>query len=164
MSQPIFTDTRTRLSKASFRPPAGLILGLLLTTAPTAWATPPPDLSEHGSVGLSAATLVSVIDVSVDVLMHVPELSVTGVEVSAEGAVWLVTGVVKGSGEAVSFSIRAAGGMSMAVGTTLEVVTGVAGSMLRAGGESVAFIPNAVGSALFYSTTWEDRDTWEDEP
>lgn len=137
---------------------AALALATALCTGP-AWSAPPPPLSEHGSVGLSVATLVSTTEVSVETLTSIPELSVTGVEVSAAGAVWLVTGMAKGSGEAIEFSVKVSGGASMAVGTTLEVVSGTAGSLLMASGQAVAFIPNALGAALFYSETWdEDRE------
>jgi len=127
---------------------------VLIGLIPSFAAFADPDLSEHGSVSMSAAATISTVGISVEALASVPQLSVAGVEVSAEGAIWLLRGIAEGSGEALEISVKVAGGASMVVGTTLEVVTSAAGSLLVASGEALAFIPNEAGAVLYYSDTW----------
>lgn len=120
-----------------------------------AWLAPgsavQAQLSEGGSIHLSGVVVASAVVGSVEVLASVPELSVVGIEASADGATWLLRGVAEGSGQALELSVKVAGGASMVVGTTLSVVTTAAGSLLIASGQAVAFIPSELGAAIFYS-------------
>ncbi len=145
-----------RSSSPRFRPFQTLPV-LVFSFWVTSAAFAAPDMSEHGSVAMSSVAVASTVGAGIEVLSSVPELSVAAVEVSAEGTVWLLRGLAEGSGQAVELSVKVAGGASMAVGTSLEVVTSAAGSLLVAGGEALAFVPNELGAALFYSETWDQH-------
>ena len=151
----------TQNSLCLFQPRSLRAFSLLLLLMPTVILSAPalaaPDLSEHGSVNVSSAVVASTVWAGAEVLSSVPTLSVAAVEISAEGTVWLLRGFVEGSDQAVEVSVKVAGGASLAVGTSLEVVTGTAGSLLVASGEALAFIPNELGAALFYSETWDQH-------
>ena len=50
----------------------------------------------------------------------------------------------------VRLSARAAGGLSLATGTVLEVLASSAGQVLVLSGKAIAFIPNEAGKALLH--------------
>lgn len=71
---------------------------------------------------------------------------VTGVEAVGDGSVV----VLRGLGGAAGASVRLAGGVSLAVGTVVEVVAVGTGCALMQAGRMIAFIPNEVGRALVH--------------
>lgn len=71
---------------------------------------------------------------------------VTGVEAVGDGSVVVLRGV----GGAANASIRLAGGVSLAVGTVVEVVAVGTGCALMQAGRMIAFIPNEVGRSLVH--------------
>lgn len=67
-----------------------------------------------------------------------------GIEVVLEGAANASRATVRLSGKAI-------GGVSLAAGTTLEVVTASTGYVLVMSGKALAFIPNEAAKALLHS-------------
>lgn len=57
-----------------------------------------------------------------------------------------------GSRATVRLSGKAAGGLSLAAGTTVEVVTASTGHVLVLSGKAIAFLPNEAGKALLHSS------------
>ena len=78
-------------------------------------------------------------------------LSVVAIEASAEGTVWILQRASDGARASVRLSARAAGGVSVAVGTVVTVAAISTGWVLSAAGQAIAFIPNQVGAALLYN-------------
>jgi len=68
-----------------------------------------------------------------------------------EGLEVVLENVVDGSRATVRLSGKAAGGLSLAAGTTLEVVTASTGYVLVMSGKALAFLPNEAGKALLHS-------------
>lgn len=66
-----------------------------------------------------------------------------GIEVVLENA-------LDASRATVRFSGRVAGGVSLAAGATLEVVTASTGHVLVMSGKAIAFLPNEAGKALLH--------------
>ncbi len=69
----------------------------------------------------------------------------------ADGLEVVLENVVDGSRATVRLSGRAAGGLSLAAGATLEVVTASTGHVLVMSGKAIAFLPNEAGKALLHS-------------
>jgi hypothetical protein len=78
-------------------------------------------------------------------------LTVTAVEASAQGAVWVLERAADGARMTVTLSAKAAGGLSVAVGTAVVVSAVSAGWVLSAAGSAIAFIPNEIGTALLHN-------------
>lgn len=70
----------------------------------------------------------------------------------ADGLEVVLENVVDGSRATVRLSGKAAGGLSLAAGTTLEVVTASTGHVLVLSGKAIAFLPNEAGKALLHSS------------
>jgi hypothetical protein len=104
----------------------------------------------HGE--LSEASALSLLPVAVSVaapamlLSAGAVLTVKGVEVSAEGTVWLVERASDGARATLRFAGRA----SAAAGTAVVVTALSTGWMLSAAGAAIAFIPNEIGRALLH--------------
>ena len=71
---------------------------------------------------------------------------VTSVEAVGEGSVV----VLQGLSDATTASIRVVGGVSVAVGSVVEVVALSTGCVLINAGRMIAFVPNEVGRALVH--------------
>lgn len=78
-------------------------------------------------------------------------LTVVAVETASDGAVWLLERASDGARASVRLSARAAGGLSVAVGTAVVVTAVSTGWLLSAAGQVVAFVPNTIGSALLHN-------------
>lgn len=78
-------------------------------------------------------------------------LSVVSVEASAEGTVWVLARASDGARTSVVVASKAAGGLSVAAGTAIEVSVFSAGWVLSAAGKAVAFIPNELGRSLMHN-------------
>jgi hypothetical protein len=107
--------------------------------------------------GVSEASALSALPIAVSIAAPVmivsggAVLSVVAVEASAEGTVWVLQRASDGARASVRLSARAAGGMSVAVGTAVTVAAISTGWVLSAAGQAIAFIPNQVGAALLYN-------------
>jgi hypothetical protein len=121
---------------------------LILTTTGAAYAHPrgPSDAS-----ALSAVPVAMSIAAPAMVLSAGAMLTVVSVEASATGTVWVLERASDGVRASVTLGTRVAGGLSMAVGTAVEVVAVGAGWVLCTAGKAIAFIPNQIGAALLYN-------------
>ena len=100
---------------------------------------------------LSALPIAISVTAPVMVLSAGAVLTVVAVEASATGAVWVLERASDGARCSVKLGARAAGGLSVAVGTAVVVTAMSTGWVLSAAGEALAFIPNAIGTALLYN-------------
>jgi hypothetical protein len=78
-------------------------------------------------------------------------LTVVAVEAAGRGTVWVLERASDGARASVTLGAQAAGGVSLAVGTAVEVVAMGAGWVICTAGKAIAFIPNEVGAALLYN-------------
>lgn len=78
-------------------------------------------------------------------------LVVRTVEVSARGTVIVLERLSDGARASIELGARAAGGASLAVGTSVAVSVIGAGVVLSAAGEVLCFIPNELGRALLHN-------------
>jgi hypothetical protein len=70
----------------------------------------------------------------------------------ADGLEVVLENVADGSRATVRLSGKAADALSLAAGTTLEVVTASTGHVLVLSGKAIAFLPNEAGKALLHSS------------
>ncbi|MCA1855642.1 hypothetical protein LE190_06840 [Massilia oculi] len=68
----------------------------------------------------------------------------------AEGIELVLESTIDASRATVRLSSRALGGLSLAAGTTLEVVGASTGYVLVMSGKALAFLPNEAGKALLH--------------
>ena len=128
-----------------------------LAAALTSLAMLAPLANAHAQSGASEASALSALPIAVSVAAPVmivsggAVLTVVAVEASADGAVWVLQRASDGARASVRLSARAAGGMSVAVGTVVTVAAISTGWVLSAAGQAIAFIPNQVGAALLYN-------------
>ncbi len=124
-----------------------IVTGVIFNGSAT-WANGLPALSQ-GSSTLSSAS-VEVVAGSAAALVDGGELLVSGIVTSGE----FVIVTLKGAAEVGTVSLRIpaaiAGTVSLAAGTTVQVVTEVAGQALHASGKFIAFIPNETGKSLLH--------------
>jgi hypothetical protein len=78
-------------------------------------------------------------------------LAVVAVEASGSGTVWVLERASDGARASVQLGAEAAGGLSLAAGTIVEVTAFSAGCVLSAAGKAIAYIPNEIGAALMYN-------------
>ena len=76
---------------------------------------------------------------------------VKAVEASASGIVYVLERTSDGARVSVEVLGKAASGASAAIGTTVTVSAIGAGTLLVASGQTLAFIPNALGQALLHN-------------
>ncbi len=100
---------------------------------------------------LSALPIAISVTAPVTVLSAGAVLTVVAVEASTTGAVWVLERASDGARCSVKLGAHAAGGLSVAVGTAVVVTAMSTGWVLSAAGEALAFIPNAIGTALLYN-------------
>lgn len=120
-----------------------LLLSLLLAQQAPVWA--------HSTA--SEASALSLLPVAVSVAAPVAllsagaTLSVVAVEAGARGTVWVLERASDGARASVQFGGQASAALGMAV-----MVTAIgSGYILSAAGEAVAFVPNAIGTALLHN-------------
>ncbi len=128
-----------------------------LAAALTSLAMLTPLADANAQSGASEASALSALPIAVSVAAPVmivsggAVLTVVAVEASADGAVWVLQRASDGARASVLLSARAAGGMSVAVGTVVTVAAISTGWVLSVAGQAIAFIPNQVGAALLYN-------------
>lgn len=135
------------------RPLTRLALRALLAAGLLAAATPAlqahPNASDASA--LSALPVAMSVTAPVMILSAGAVLSVVAVEASVDGMVWVLERASDGARASVRLSGQLAGGLSVAVGTTVMVVAISTGWVLSAAGQAIAFIPNEIGKALLYN-------------
>jgi len=77
-------------------------------------------------------------------------LVVASVKTVGDGLEVVVESLADGSRATLRLSGAVAGGLSVAAGTAVEVVTASTGHVLVLSGKAIAFIPNEVGKALLH--------------
>jgi len=75
---------------------------------------------------------------------------VASVKTVGDGLEVVLENVADASRATVRLSGKVAGGVSLAAGTTLEVVSASTGYVLVMSGEAIAFLPNEAGKALLH--------------
>lgn len=118
-----------------------LLLCLGLQMAPTAHAQ-----STEASALYLLPVAVSV-TAPVALLSAGMTLSVVAVEASARGTVWVLERASDGARVSVEFGGKASAALGMAVAVTAIG----SGYILSAAGEAIAFVPNAIGTALLHN-------------
>lgn len=109
-----------------------------------------PTQASDASV-LSALPIAVSVAAPVALLSAGAMLSVVAVEATSAGTVWVLESASDGARASVRLSAQAAGGLSVAAGTTVMVTAMSAGWVLSAAGRAIAFIPNEIGAALLYN-------------
>ncbi|HRZ05734.1 MAG TPA: hypothetical protein P5102_06215 [Candidatus Competibacteraceae bacterium] len=99
---------------------------------------------------LSAEGASTLVAGSVEVIAGSPTLTVQAVNAVAEGAVVVLQGVSTAATVSVKVTPEIAGGLSKAMGGTVEVITEASGYALIYAGKMIAFIPNAVSQKLLH--------------
>ena len=129
-------------------PSASRVIGaLVLAFAGAAHAQRNPSVvSEASLVPIAISVALPVVLVA-----GVGSVVVTGVEASADGAVWVVENVADGVKGSICFAGRAVGTVSLAVGTVITVTAVGTGMLLSAAGHVIAFVPNEIGRTLSYN-------------
>ena len=100
---------------------------------------------------LSALPIAVSVAAPVMVLSAGAVLTVVAVEASAGGAVWVLVRASDGARATLRVSGQAVGTLSLAAGTAVVCTVLSTGWVLSAAGAAIAFIPNAVGTALLYN-------------
>lgn len=75
---------------------------------------------------------------------------VASVQTVGEGFIIVIESLADGSRATLRLSGKAAGGLSIAAGTAVEVVAASTGHVLVMAGKAIAFIPNEAGKALLH--------------
>jgi len=99
---------------------------------------------------LSAEGASTLVAGSVEIVAGSPTLTVQAVNAVADGAVVVLQGASTTATVSVKVTPDIAGGLSKAVGATVEVVTESSGYALIHAGKMIAFIPNAASQKLLH--------------
>jgi len=123
------------------------LVSLAFACAP-AGAAPSGDLSapSQASANLSAV----VVGGSVLTVAAAGSVVVASVRTVGEVLEIVLEGAAGASRATVRVSSKAVGGLSLATGTVLEVVTASTGQVLVMSGKAIAFLPNEAGKALLH--------------
>ena len=129
-------------------------LGLVLAAPPA--VTQSTTKSSQGSTDFSTAS-GTIVGGSVEILAGSGQLIVSSVEIIGDS----MTIVLRGASDAIQVSVNLsgeiAGGISLAAGTSVQVVTESTGYLLTTAGTAIAFIPNEVGRSLLYHSRYQRR-------
>lgn len=116
----------------------------------------PAQAQSEASVALSMFPTASVVGSNVVALpvalsMGGAMLGVVAIEASAEGTVYVLERLSDGARVSLQVAGRAAGGLSVGVGTVIMVSAIGTGVILSTAGRMLAFLPNAMGRALLHT-------------
>jgi len=123
------------------------LISLALAGGP-AFAAPPgaPSAPSQASANLSAV----VVGGSILTVAAAGSVVVASVRTVGDGLEIVLESAVDASRATVRLSSKVAGGLSLATGTVLEVVTASTGQVLVMSGKAIAFLPNEAGKALLH--------------
>jgi hypothetical protein len=116
-----------------------------------------PSAQAHRNGAASELSALSFMPVAVSVAAPVALLSVgavytvKAVEMSAEGAVWVLERASDGARASITLAGAAAGGVSVLAGATVSVAACSAGWVLHTAGRAIAIVPNELGRALLHN-------------
>lgn len=124
------------------------LLGLAFTASQAAGHAGQSDQSavSNASANLSAV----VVGGSILSVAAAGSVVVASVKTVGDGIELVLENAVDASRATVRLSSKALGGVSLAAGTALEVVTASTGYVLVMSGKALAFIPNEAGKALLH--------------
>ena len=115
----------------------------------------------HAHTGAPEASAASSLSLSlpVAVLIAAPVafpaagaiLTVTAIEASAHGTVWVVRRASDGVAASLRFSGELAASVAIGIGTAISVTVVAAGWLLSVAGEVLCIVPNALGESLLYN-------------
>lgn len=116
----------------------------------------PAQAQSEASVALSMLPTASVVGsavVALPVALSVggATLGVVAIEASADGTVYVLERLSDGARVSLQVAGRAAGGVSVGVGTVIMVSAIGTGIILSTAGRVLAFLPNAMGHALLHN-------------
>lgn len=124
-----------------------LLLSLLGLAIASSASAAPSDASQ-ASANLSGVVVFgSVLSVAAAGSLVVASMRTVG-----EGVEVVLESAVDASRTTVRLSGKAVGGLSLATGAVLEVVTASTGYVLVMSGKTIAFLPNEAGKALLHHT------------
>lgn len=111
-----------------------------------------PEASAFSTLSALSLALPVAVSVAAPVMLFAAGamLTVSAVEVSANGTVWILERASDGASAIVTFAAASTGAAIVGVGTVLSVTVLSAGWLLGTAGEAIAFIPNALGESLLY--------------
>jgi hypothetical protein len=123
------------------------LLGLAIASG-TVQAAPDgaPSAASQASANLSSAVVFG----SVLSVAAAGSLVVASVRTVGEGVEVVLESAFDASRTTVRLSGKALGGLSLATGAVLEVVTASTGYVLVMSGKTIAFLPNEAGKALLH--------------
>ena len=122
------------------------LLGLAIATGAHAAPDGGPSAPSQASANLSGVVVFG----SVLSVAAAGSLVVASVRTVGEGIEVVLESAVDASRTTVRLSGKALGGLSLATGTVLEVVTASTGYVLVMSGKTIAFLPNEAGKALLH--------------
>lgn len=122
-----------------------LLLSLLGLAIASSASAAPSDASQ-ASANLSGVVVFG----SVLSVAAAGSLVVASVRTVGEGVEVVLESAVDASRTTVRLSGKALGGLSLATGAVLEVVTASTGYVLVMSGKTIAFLPNEAGKALLH--------------
>lgn len=128
-----------------------ILLPALLALACTATQAAGHGQSEQSALSNASAKLSAVVvGGSILTVAAAGSVVVASVRTVGDGLEIVLENTLDASRAALRLSGKAAGGVSLAAGATLEVVSASTGYVLVMAGKALAFIPNAAGKALLH--------------
>lgn len=122
------------------------LLGLAIASGAHAAPNGGPSAPSQASANLSGVVVFG----SVLSVAAAGSLVVASVRTVGDGIEVVLESAVDASRTTVRLSGKALGGLSLATGTVLEVVTASTGYVLVMSGKTIAFLPNEAGKALLH--------------
>jgi hypothetical protein len=104
---------------------------------------------------MSAFASVLVVWGSAEALSGAGKVVVESVEKTGDAVTVVLKGASDASRTAIKGTGKALGKASLAVGSTVEIVTMASGYALMASGDVIAFLPNEAGSALLHQSRYK---------
>ena len=125
----------------------GLAIAALVTSlAPVRAHSNPSDASLLSALPIAVSVAAPVMVLSAGAM-----LTVVAVEATSAGTVWVLERASDGARSSLQLSSRAAGAISVGVGSVVVVTAMSTGWLLSAAGHAIAFIPNQLGAALLHN-------------
>ncbi|MCX9156252.1 hypothetical protein OPU71_08975 [Niveibacterium sp. 24ML] len=124
----------------------------VLALAPIAHAAGDASQASGQSSAAASSAVGAVLGGTAEALSSGAELSVVAVEHGSEASVLVLQNIGNGLEVSVKLTGQAAGGASVAVGSTVQVLTEAAGYLLTSGGKAIAYVPNEIGKSLLQHT------------
>lgn len=127
--------------------------GVVLATALTLGCASAHTRGDRAASELSAVSMLPVaLSVVAPALLlgSAGAMTVVAVETASDATVWVFERAADGSRASVRFAGQAAGGLSLAVGTTVAVSATASGWVVHQSGRALAFVPNEVGRTLLH--------------